>query len=202
MSNIATNVGRMTNEELIGLAKNRWIDEATQLAIIETGYRRARFYLAENTGIHTSTREELWSLSGYALKCELVISGHYDHDPDRIGQLYSDYGKQMRARSPWRMSRVFLEPARWANRYGAAPRSSTATPTRVLDDMVLREVRHWRDEVESSQISGHHHQYLSDRITRLLITHPNISVPSLVIISSSCPNHDHRASALKKLGNT
>ena len=103
----------MTNPELIGLAKNRWLDEEDQVGIAKWHYRRAHNYLIENAHLTKSARDILWDYRGYANKCELITYGHFLEEPKKYHELYDGYATQLRNRSPWRLPRVFLHHYRW-----------------------------------------------------------------------------------------
>ena len=47
----ANNLGKMQNSEITGLAKNRFTDEETMLAISKHHYRLGKDYLAQNENI-------------------------------------------------------------------------------------------------------------------------------------------------------
>ena len=108
MSHLKKYISHMTNPELIGLAKNRYLDEEDQVAIAKFHYRRAHNYLIENMNLKTSARDVLWDYNGYARKCDLIQYGHFINEPDKYHELYDGYAAQIRGRSPWRISRVFL----------------------------------------------------------------------------------------------
>jgi hypothetical protein len=104
------NVYRMRNEELIGLAKNRFLPANVQLAIAKFGYRRAHEYLTFNQGLDNKTRDYLWSdecNKGYTLKTSLLAHGHYADDPSKYWDLYTRYSSAW-SRSTWRMSQAFF----------------------------------------------------------------------------------------------
>jgi len=107
---LANNVYKMRNEELIGLAKNRFLPANVQLAIAKFGYRRAHEYLTYNQGLDKKTRDYLWSdecNKGYVLKAALLSYGHYTDDPSKYWDLYTRYPSAW-SRSPWRMSQAFF----------------------------------------------------------------------------------------------
>ena len=56
---LANNIYKMRNEEVIGLAKNRWLPANVQLAIAKHHYARAHWYLAENSGLAKEARDYL-----------------------------------------------------------------------------------------------------------------------------------------------
>ena len=85
MSHLKKYIPNMTNPELIGLAKNRYLDEEDQVAIAKFHYRRAHNYLIENMNLKTAARDVLWDYNGYARKCELITYGHFFEEQVRLG---------------------------------------------------------------------------------------------------------------------
>ena len=78
---LINNIPNMTNPELIGLAKNRFMPASVQLAIAKNSYRRAHMYLCENAGLDKKTRDYLYSDEcnrGYVNKSTLICYGHYN----------------------------------------------------------------------------------------------------------------------------
>ena len=51
MSHLKQYINQMTNPELIGLAKNRFLDAEDPVAIAKHHYRRAHSYLIENSSL-------------------------------------------------------------------------------------------------------------------------------------------------------
>ena len=82
MNVLADNVFQMTNAELIGLAKNRFLDYETQDKIALNPYKRAHMYLIENTGLCSTARDILWNKPGYVNKFDLISQGHYKDQPE------------------------------------------------------------------------------------------------------------------------
>ena len=71
----AKNVPSMYNSEVVALAKNRWTDNETQLAIAKHWYALGREYLAANPNVTLDAAEELWKVRGYVLKARLLAKG-------------------------------------------------------------------------------------------------------------------------------
>ena len=71
----AANLGKMQNAELTGLAKNRFTDAETMLAISKQHYRLAKEYLAMNENITPEAAQELWDHRGYVFKAILLSKG-------------------------------------------------------------------------------------------------------------------------------
>lgn len=193
MSQLARNVGRMTNEELIGLAKNRFLDHTTQIKIAEQPYRRAKCYLANNSGLCDQARNHLWSLPGYVLKCSLLSFGHYEGRDEFYHEVYNDHGDQIRRRSPWRLTQVFVggfgytgnRDTPWGPLTG--PR---CTPPGILEDIYERDVLN----------APRKSDWNSRSIARGLIGNPSLPTDIVVKVSASHPDADIRNMALKRLG--
>jgi len=117
----------LRNHELNALAKVRFIDEETQLALAKQPYRRAKMHLASNENLCEDAREELWDHRGYALKCDLVAAGHYVDDPQRYYDLFRSVSWR---RSDWRLLRTFVNTQGWYVDKGAR-----ATPSDLLAEI-------------------------------------------------------------------
>ena len=117
----------LRNSELNALAKVRFIDEETQLALAKQPYRRAKMHLASNENLCEDAREELWDHRGYALKCDLVAAGHYVDDPQRYYDLFRSVSWR---RSDWRLLRTFVNTQGWYCDKGAR-----ATPSDLLAEI-------------------------------------------------------------------
>ena len=129
----------MYNSELTGLAKNRFTDGETQLAIANHHYKLAKTYLACNPRITQEAAEVLWNHRGYVLKSELLRTGAIDIDEDTYWSVYNQYFKN-NSRSYWRMKLAFL-----GHRYWGENRGSNKTPgallEQIFDDLPKSEVR-------------------------------------------------------------
>ena len=104
------NIRKMRNDELVGLAKNRFLPEDLQLALIDIPYRTAHNWLMENGGLTAKARDMLWSdrtNSGYAYKSLLITYGHYTDDIDKYWELFDRYPSAWN-RSNWRMMNTFV----------------------------------------------------------------------------------------------
>ena len=108
---LTDNIPKMRNDEIIGLAKNRWLPSEVQLAIAKYSYARAHMYLAENEGLARDVRDYLWSDEcnrGYKLKATMLCYGQYDStEADKYRELYERY-PSMWSRSTWRASAAFF----------------------------------------------------------------------------------------------
>ncbi len=63
----AANIGKMYNAEVVSLAKNRFTDEETQIAIATHNYGLGRQYLASNPEVSPRAAQILWNRKGYFL---------------------------------------------------------------------------------------------------------------------------------------
>ena len=198
MSHLKIYVHQMTNPELIGLAKNRFLDPEDQVAIAEHHYRRAHNYLIENSSLSKPARDVLWNYKGYARKCELIAYGHCVEEQDKYHELYDNYGDTMRSRSPWRISRVFLAHNRWHSHGQHVSTVQTGTPASIIEDIYKRDVLPLRGR--SSDRLGYYYPsplYLEQAI----IKNPNTPLELVVQISASAENDQTRAMALKTMAN-
>ena len=137
----AKNVPKMYNSEVVALAKNRYTDDETQLAIAKHYYRLGREYLAGNPNITPEAAEELWKVRGYVLKARLLSKGRIKLKKGEYTEVYRKYFKNNH-RSHWRMMQAFLG-GYW---YGDSPQEN-ATPSELLeeiyDDMPENEKRRY-----------------------------------------------------------
>jgi len=130
------NIYKMRNEELIGLAKNRFLPANVQHAIAKFGYRRAHEYLTYNSGLAKKTRDYLWSdecNKGYTLKTSLLSHGHYIDDPSKYWDLYTRYPSAW-SRSTWRMSQALFGGPRYL--YGGSQEAGAPSDllNKIYDD--------------------------------------------------------------------
>ena len=131
----------MHNHEINGLAKNRFIDEGLQVAIAKFPYRVAREHLANNPMLCEEAREILWSHRGYALKCALIATGHYNNQPDKYRELWNNHKKRfLGASHRYRITGTFLK--NWWPRDVAVP-GYRCTPADVLEDIYINQMDLW-----------------------------------------------------------
>lgn len=169
MSSLASNVHLMTNRELNGLAQNRFIDKATQLALANHHYRLCREYLSLNSALHPEARDILWNRRGFVLKANLVKQGHYKNEPEKYRELYNLASPRWkRGGSAWRMSSCFLK-SYWHDQEGY-----TNTPSDVLDSI-------YEDFLKTN--SGN--PYTSHHSLIALANHPNLGLKLALKLSSS-----------------
>ena len=195
MSHLKKYIPNMTNPELIGLAKNRFLDEEDQVAIAKWDYRRAHNYLIENTSLKTAARDILWDYNGYARKCELITYGHFLEEQDKYHELYDGYATQMRNRSPWRVPRVFLHHFRWHS-HGVSTRTDrTGTPPEIIEDIYLKDVQRC---VRAEAYSGYY-GFGPSSTERMIIENQNTPMELIVKISASSPDDRNRNLAMKTM---
>jgi len=193
MNALADNIFQMSNAELIGLAKNRFIDTQTQTAIARNRYTRAHLYLVTNSGLCTEARDILWNKKGYVNKFDLVAQGHYRDQPEKYTELYDGYAKQATSRgSFWRVSRAFLGGFGQGMFYGEliGPKH---TPGPILEDIYTTIVapRH------NPCFGAGYYKY---SVARMIAENSNTPTPVIVKLSCSSEYEEVRKVALKELG--
>ena len=192
MNPLADNVFQMTNAELIGLAKNRFLDYETQDKIALNPYRRAHMYLIDNPGLCSTARDILWNKKGYVNKFELISMGHYKDQPEKYHELYDNYADKAFARSGgYRVYRAFLGGYGYGLSYMKLP-GPASTPTSILDDLYLR--------IKGEKTRGYGYDYYTTSMARALANHPNTSTETIVKLSCSYPEQEVNRIALKELG--
>lgn len=197
MSELKNYIESMSNPELIGLAKNRFLDEEDQLAIAKHHYKRAHMYLTENQGLKPKAREALWNSKGYVNKCQLIAYGHYKNEPEKYEELYRDYGNRIRGRAPWRITNIFLRNNRYYS-HGGWEQAHPETPASILEDIYEKDVIQRR---QNDQYDRWQYGCGSEYIERALIDCPNTPLDIIVKISASSPKESNRNIALKELAN-
>jgi len=128
-SNYANNIGNMHNSEVTGLAKNRFTDEETMLAISKHHYRLGKEYLASNPNITPEAAKELWDHRGYVFKATLLSNGAIKLKKKEYAEVYRKYFKNNR-RSHWRMMQAFMGGYYW-QRTG----ERNNTPAELLEEI-------------------------------------------------------------------
>ena len=103
----ANNISNMSNSEVVSLAKNRFTDDETQLAIAKHWYKLGRSYLARNPEITQEAAKVLWDQRGYVLKTQLMASGTYEVSTEEQRRVYHKYFKGKPNRL-YRMMQAFL----------------------------------------------------------------------------------------------
>jgi hypothetical protein len=125
----ANNIKNMENSEITGLAKNRFTDEETMLAISKHHYRLGKEYLASNPNITPEAAQELWDHRGYVFKSMLLSQGSIKLKKKEYAEVYRKYFKNNR-RSHWRMMQAFFGGYYW-QRVG----TGNNTPTELLEEI-------------------------------------------------------------------
>ena len=194
MNVLADNVFQMTNAELIGLAKNRFLDYETQDKIALNSYKRAHMYLIENAGLCSTARDILWNKPGYVNKFDIISMGHYKDSPEKYEELYDNHAAAAFNRnSSYRVFRAFLGGFGYASiGYSRLP-GPTATPTSVLD-------RLYHEHIKDGKTSGWGHDYYTTSMARAIAEHPNTSTETVVKLSCAHKDPEVRKYALKELG--
>ena len=198
MSHLKKYINQMTNPELIGLAKNRFIDAEDQVAIATHHYRRAHNYLIENISLSHLARDVLWEHPGYVKKCELITYGHYLDEQDKYHELYDGYATQIRNRSPWRITRVFLSHQRWYSHGYTGSTMDTGTPASIIEDIYEKDVLPMRTSPDSRR--GYYYPS-SNYLEQAIVENPNTPIDLVVKISASSPDDRVRAKALQMMAN-
>ena len=192
MNPLADNVFQMTNAELIGLAKNRFLDYETQDKIALNPYKRAHMYLIENPGLCSTARDILWNKKGYVNKFDLISQGHYKDQPEKYHELYDNYADKAFARNgSYRVYRAFLGGYSYGPGYGVLPGPS-GTPTSILDSLY--------DRIKNENPRGYGYDYYNGSMARALANHPNTSTETIVKLSCSYPDQEVNKIALKESG--
>ena len=192
MNVLADNVFQMTNAELIGLAKNRFLDYETQDKIALNPYKRAHMYLIENPGLCSTARDILWNKPGYVNKFDLVSQGHYKDQPEKYHELYDNYAEKAFDRNGgYRVYRAFLGGYGYGLSYGVLPGPS-GSPTSILDKLY--------DRVVNEKTYGYGYDYYTTSMARALAQHPNASTETIVKLSCAYPCKDINKIALIELG--
>ena len=129
-SNYANNIGKMHNSEITGLAKNRFTDEETMLAISKYHYRLGKEYLASNPNITPEAAQELWNHRGYVFKATLMANGAIKLKKKEYAEVYRKYFKNNR-RSHWRMMQAFFGGYHWYRNHEC----KNNTPGELLEEI-------------------------------------------------------------------
>jgi hypothetical protein len=128
----ATNLDKMHNSEKTALAKNRFTDAETQLAIAKDWYKLAQTYLASNPNITNEAAQELWSHRGYVLKSLLLAQGRIKLKKKEYAEVYRKYFKN-NSRSHWRMMSAFFGGYHY---WGAREKNNlNNTPSELLEEI-------------------------------------------------------------------
>jgi hypothetical protein len=161
----ANNLSAMHNSEITGLAKNRFTDEETMLAISKHHYRLGKEYLCSNPNVTPEAAQELWNHRGYVFKATLMSNNKIKLKKKEYAEVYRKYFKN-NSRSHWRMMQAFFGGYSYYHRTEAA---SNNTPTELLEEI-------YGDLPEDEQ----HRTYTLERF----INHQNCSLNLALRIST------------------
>ena len=128
----ANNIGAMHNAEVVGLAKNRFTDADTMLAISKHHYRLGKEYLASNPNLTKEAAQELYDHRGYVFKSILLSSGKVKLKKKEYAEVYRKYFKN-NSRSHWRMMQAFFGGYGYYHR--TAANNENNTPRELLDEI-------------------------------------------------------------------
>jgi len=126
----ANNINKMENSEITGLAKNRFTDSDTMLAISKHCYRLGKEYLASNPNITQEAAKELYDHRGYVFKSILLSNGKVKLKKKEYAEVYRKYFKN-NSRSHWRMMQAFFGGHYWHR----APSNENNTPSELLEEI-------------------------------------------------------------------
>ena len=129
-SNYANNIPNMHNSEVVGLAKNRYTDAETMLAISKHWYRLGKEYLASNPNITQEAAKELWDHRGYVFKATLMANGRIKLKKKEYTEVYRKYFKN-NSRSHWRMMQAFFGGYHWYRNHEC----KNNTPGELLEEI-------------------------------------------------------------------
>ena len=125
----ANNIGRMHNCEVVALAKNRFTDAETMMAIAKHWYRLGKEYLAANPNLTEESARILWDHRGYVLKATMIQTGNIKLTEQEFIDTYRQYFKG-KSRSQWRMLNAFLGRA-----YYWQSENVSETPAVLLEEI-------------------------------------------------------------------
>ena len=87
----ANNISRMSNSEVVALAKNRFTDSETMIAIAKHWYRLGKEYLAANPKLTEEAARLLWDHRGYVLKATMLATGNIELTEQEYFDTYRKY---------------------------------------------------------------------------------------------------------------
>jgi hypothetical protein len=126
----AKNIGKMYNNEVVALAKNRFTDSDTMLAISKHWYRLGKEYLAQNVNITPEAAQELWNHKGYVFKAIMLSKGTIELTDKEYSEVYRKYFKYNK-RSSWRMMQAFIG----TNYHWSPDKDKSNTPGELLEEI-------------------------------------------------------------------
>ena len=203
MSNsLLDNIRKMRNDELVGLAKNRFLPEDLQLALVDVPYRTGHNWLMENAGLTAKARDMLWSdraNSGYTYKATLINYGHYIDDTDKYWELFDRYPSAW-SRSAWRMMNTFVyardENSNWWWKDKGLKAGANHTPPELLNKIYDT---YFSKKLANDYRAPHSfYDYSSGYRQRAFAEHPNCDL-ELAIKVSTCGDPEAEKTAFKKI---
>ena len=126
----ANNIGRMHNSEVVALAKNRFTDSETMVAIAKHWYRLGKEYLAGNENLTEEAARILWDHRGYVLKSTMIEAGNIELTEQEYIDTYRQYFKG-KSRSAWRMINAFIG----RSYYWQREKNRSKTPAILLEEI-------------------------------------------------------------------
>ena len=177
----------MTNTELNGLAKNRFLPADLQMAIARTGYKVARDHLSYNAGLDETDRDYLWNDQprAYVLKAQMIMASHYVDQPEKYIELYDRF-PALWNHSHYRAVSTFIGGYSW---YGQGAKSS---PTILLN-------RCYEDYLDPKRHPpADYNAYSRRHALKHLAEHSNCDL-KLAIKLSTCGISDVEKAAFQKI---
>ena len=173
----ANNIPQMHNSEVVALAKNRFTDAETMLAIANHWNRLGKEYLAANENLTEEAARILWDHRGYVLKSTMIEAGNIELTEQEYIDTYRQYFKG-KSRSMWRMTNAFV-----GRSYYWQPNVSK-TPATLLEEIY-----------EDFQTDEHLHTAWADNtyLYKRFISHQNCPLSvALKIGTMKTPEHSVR----------
>ena len=199
---LLNNIRKMRNDELVGLAKNRFLPEDLQLALVDIPYRTVHNWLMENAGLSAKARDMLWSdrvNSGYTYKTTLITYGHYTDETDKYWELFDRYPSAW-IRSSWRMMNTFVYSRDATSSYWWRDKGLKAganyTPPELLNKIY--------DTYFSKKIANDYrapmslYDYADSYRQKAFVEHPNCDL-ELAIKVSTCGDREAEKRASEKI---
>ncbi|MBO67307.1 MAG: hypothetical protein CL398_03250 [Acidiferrobacteraceae bacterium] len=162
---LANHVHEMTNAELNSVAKLRFTDEATQVALAKHPYLLCRKYLAHNPNLCEEARDILLAGKANSVKANLMVEGHLNHAPEKISELY--FSMKRRGFNWWNVS-AFIRGYYWSDK-----KEAPNTPVEVLED------------IYEGVASPENKSYGKERTLADVVRHPNSPIEMAIRASTS-----------------
>lgn len=179
----ANNIGKMINSEVVCLAKNRFTDEETMLAISKHHYRLGKEYLAKNPNITQEAAEQLWDHKGYVFKSILMSTGSIKLKKKEYAEVYRKHFKG-KNRSPWRMFQAFLGNSRY-HWQTPGKKNPNNTPAELIEEIY--------DDISARVTEdGSVHGYADHYNLRRFIQHENCPLTVALKIGTTKTPEQHQ----------